>query len=114
MKTKKIRKGGIVKKFGYLENSFELLELDKDYGWIETSVEEILEEFKDKLDKREVLKLLANIDVKDVYLDLTVLDNLKNHLEKLENYNYKEDLISILKKIGVAVEKLTEEDFETY
>ena len=103
-----------MKKFGYLENNFELLELDKDYGWIETSIEEILEEYKDKLDKREVLKLLANIDVKDVYLELSVLENVKNYLEKLENYNFKEDLIVTLKRIGVKLEKLSEADFETY
>ena len=101
-------------KFGYLEKTFELMEKDPRYGWIESSVEEVLEDEDVKLDAKEVLKLLTELVEKggDIDLNRSIKDNLTDYLEVLEDYNYNEDLINTLKKIGVELYKITEDDFE--
>jgi len=103
-----------MKKYGYLEKSYELMEKDPKYGWVESSVEEILEDEDVKLDTKEVLKLLTELVEKEADIDLNrpIKENLLDYLEVLEDYNYKEDLVGTLKRIGVELYKITEDDFE--
>jgi len=99
-----------MKKYGYLEESFKLMKKDQKRNWVDSSVEELLEDEDVKLDIKKILKLLTELAEKggDIDLNRSIKENLVDYLEVLEDYNYNEDLINTLKKIGVELEIITE------